>query len=69
MIYKKLSKKFLARTLKSSAKFWDLLFFVVATKFFYRFFLYHNVSAHLKNFARARAATPLKNCLNVKQKA
>jgi hypothetical protein len=50
---------------KIPAKFLDLLFFAVATKFFCRFFLYHHVGAHAKNFARARAPTPLKNCLNI----
>ena len=48
------------------AKFSDLLFFVVATKKIYRFFLYHHVGAHLKNFWRARAVTHRKNCLNIK---
>ena len=52
---------------KILAKFSDLLFFVVATKFFCRFFLYYHVGAHLKNFLRARAVTPVKKCLNIKQ--
>ena len=51
---------------KILAKFSDLLFFVVATKFFCRFFLYYHVGAQLKFFLRARAAAPLKNCLNIK---
>ena len=38
----------------------------VSTKLFHRFFVYHHVGAHLKNFARERAATHLKNYLNIK---
>ena len=53
---------------KIPAKFSDLLFFAVAIKFFCRFFLYYHVGAHAKNFARARASTPLKNCLHIKKK-
>ena len=40
-----------------------MLFLVVATKFFYRIFLYCLVGAHLKNFLPACAATSPKNCL------
>ena len=42
---------------KIPAKFSDLLFFVVATKKIYRFFLYHHVDAHLKSFLAARTRT------------
>ena len=66
------SKKFLCASTwndpKILAKFSGLLFFAVATKFFCRFFLHYHVGAHAENFARARASTPLKNCLNIKKK-
>ena len=53
-------------TKNNKSKKLEVVAFGRSNKKIYRFFLYHHVGAHLKNFWRARAATHQKTCLNIK---